>query len=259
VPQKGSAPNPHTVSEPAVPPKSTRVSPEQADRNAAQITLLWAWGRDSLRRCQRDSLVYGKATKLQRLELARLKERQQVEIEPLALGLNFDTLLKLRRIATDYDENQIEHLARQVRLHKSRFSTSHLIRALAVADRKARDALVARAVRESCTLSVFERRVQVARGARRAGAGRKPFVPADRDQCLVLLEGLCLRWLRWTGAAASELPGNVRMLVRSADAAVAAVQKGLAKHLPRANASEAGKAAFPKPVPRSGSARRAGG
>jgi hypothetical protein len=58
---------------------------------------------------------------------------------------------------------------------------------------------------------------------------------ADRDHFLVLLEGLCLRWLRWTGAAAAdaELPGGIRKLVRDADAAVAAVQKGLAKHLPR--------------------------
>ena len=230
---KGSAPDQHPDSEPVVPPKSNRVPPEDADRNAAQVVALWAWGRDSLEKCPPDSLVYGKATKLLRSELTRLKTRQREEQGSLALALNADVVGKMRRVATDYDEEQIEHLAEQIRRHRSRFATSHLIRSLAVADRKTRDALVAQAVRESCTLSTLERRVQVARGARRAGAGRRPFVPADREQSLVLLEGLCLRWLRWAEAAAGGLPAGVRKLVRDADAAVAAVQTGLAKHLPR--------------------------
>lgn len=241
-----SAPDQHPDSEPAVPPKSNRVPPEDADRNADELVAMWVWGRDSLAHCPPDTLKYGKATKLLRSELARLKNRQQEEKEPLALGLNLDTLGKLRRVATDYDKEQIEQLAEQIRRHRARFSTSHLIRSLAVADRKTRDSLVAQAIRESCTLSALERRVQVARGARRAGAGRKPFVPADQEQSLVLLEGMCLRWLRWTGAAASDLPNDVRKLVRTADATVAAVQAGLAKHLPRVKKGEGAKAANPK-------------
>ena len=234
-----------------MPPKSSRVAPEQAARNAEQILALWRWGRDSRVICPPDHLVYGKAAKLQRLELARLQALQRDEPAPLLMALNLDVVGKMRRLAADYNREQIGELTDQVRRCRSRFSTSHLMRSLAVADRKARDALVARAVRDSCTLSVFERRVQVARGARRAGAGRRPFVPADRDQCLVLLEGLCLRWTRWTAAAASAdgLPGGIRRLVRDADAAVAAVQAGLAKHLPRANAGEARKGANPRPVP----------
>ncbi len=242
-----------------MPPKSNRVPPEDAARNAAQIVSLWEWGRDSLDHCPPDALVYGKATKRQRLELARLKKRQQEEKEPLALGLNLDTLGKLRRAATDYDEEQIEQLAEQIRRHRSRFSTSHLIRSLAVADRDARDALVASAVRESWTLSALERRVQVARGARRAGAGRKPFVPADQEQSMVLLEGLCLRWLRWTEVAAAGLPLDVHKLVRDAGTAVAAVQTGLAKHLPRASKGEGAKVAQPKTSRRPARAGRTSG
>ena len=45
--------------------------------------------------------------------------------------------------------------------------------------------------------------------------------------------------LRWTEVAAGGLPGGVRKLVRDAGTAVAAVQRGLAKHLPRAKKSEA--------------------
>ncbi|MBA4190267.1 MAG: hypothetical protein C0467_19960 [Planctomycetaceae bacterium] len=235
---KGSAPEKHSDSEPVVKPKSDRVTPELADRNAAQIVALWEWGCDCLENCPPARLVYRKATKRLGNELARLKRRQSEEKASLALGLNLDTLGKLRRIAADYDRKKIETMANKIRRHRSRFSTSHLIRSLAVADRKTRDSLLAQAIRESWTLSTLERHVQVARGARRVGAGRKPFVPPDKEQCLVVLEGLCLRWLRWTEDAATELPSGVRNLVRDADIAVAAVQTGLAKHLPRGKKGE---------------------
>lgn len=218
-----------------MPPNPNRVTPEQAARNADQIIAVWAAGADSVRRCPAESFKYRETAERQRQEIDRLREMQRAGKMPLLMALNLDTLAKARRVAADYDRGQIEHLAGLVRRHASRFSTSHLMRALAVADRKVRNALVARAVRESWTLSALDRRVQIARGARRSGAGRRPFVPGDPDQCLVLLEGLCLRWRRWTAAAAAdaELPGGVRRLVRDADAAVAAVQTVIAKHLPR--------------------------
>ena len=58
-------------------------------------------------------------------------------------------------------------------------------------------------------------------------------MPADDQHRLVVLEGLCLKWVRWTGRAASGLPPDVRKFVAVADAAVGAVQDALAKHLPR--------------------------
>ncbi len=231
-----------------MPTKTSKVALEQADRNAEQLVRLWKWGCDSLMHCPSDKLVYGKKTKRQKLELARLKKLQGAT-EPsqrLDMALNLDVLGKLRRIAVDYDERQIAELAGLVRRHRSRFSTTHLLRSLALADRDARDAVIKRAVSESWTLSALERRVQVARGARRSGGGRKPFVPADREHGLVLLEGLCVRWLRWTHAAAGELPNDLRKLVSSADKAVKAVQTGLAKHLPRTKKSAGEKVAKPK-------------
>ncbi len=123
-----------------MPPKTSKVAAEQADRNAGQLVRLWEWGRDSLERCPRDTLVYGKATKRQRLELARLKRLQDVAKpnQRLDLGLNLDTLGKVRRIATGYNEERVAELATQIRRHRSRFSTSHLIRSLALSDRDAR-------------------------------------------------------------------------------------------------------------------------
>ena len=232
-----------------MPAKTSKVAAEQADQNAQQLVRLWEWGRGSLEHCPSDKLVYGKKPKRQKLELARLKRLQDAAkpSQRLDMALNLDVLGKLRRIAADYDEEQLAEFAGLVRRHRSRFSTTHLMRSLALADRDARDALIERAVSESWTLSALERHVQVARGARRSGAGRKPFVPADREQCLVLLEGLCVRWLRWTHAASGELPADARKLVRSADAAIGAVQAGLAKHLPRTKKSGAEKVAKPKP------------
>lgn len=224
-----------------MPTKSNKVALEQADHNAEQLVRLWQWGLDSLERCPSHNLVYGKTIQRQRLELTRLKRLQDAAnpSQRLDMALNLDVLAKLRRVAADYKEEQLTELASLVRRHRSRFSTTHLLRSLALADRNARDAVIKRAVSESWTLSVLERHVQVARGARRSGAGRKPFVPTDGKQRLVLLEGLCVRWLRWTRAAAGELPTDVRKLIRNADTAITAVQAGLAKHLPRTKRSAA--------------------
>jgi hypothetical protein len=231
-----------------VPTKTSKVSAELAGRNAEQLVRLWKWGRDSLKHCPSDTLVYGETANRQRSELVRLKRLQDAAKpnQRLDMALNLDCVGKVRRIAADYKEEQLTELAGLVRRHRSRFSTSHLMRSIALADRDARDAIIKKAVSESWTLSVLERHVQVARGARRSGAGRKPFIPADRDQRLVLLEGLCVRWLRWTHAAAGELQGDVRKLVRNADVAIAAVQAGLARHLPRAGKSAVEKVAKPK-------------
>ena len=67
----------------------------------------------------------------------------------VGVRLNVNTLGKMRRVAQEYAPEQIADLAARVREHHSRFSTSHLIRLLAVADRKARDGLERMAVRGS--------------------------------------------------------------------------------------------------------------
>jgi hypothetical protein len=63
--------------------------------------------------------------------------------------------------------------------------------------------------------------------------GRKPAKPGDRRECLVALEGLTLRWLRWTAVASGEMPGELRKLVAAADNAVRAVQEDVAGRLAR--------------------------
>jgi hypothetical protein len=214
-----------------MPRTTTRVTANEAAQNADAITDLWHLGRDSLTHCPPDELEYGKAAKRLARELARLRE--ETAGRDLPFTLNTDTLGKMRRVAAEYTAEQVADLADRVRANRSRFSTSHLLRLLVVADRKERDSLTSRAIRSSWTLSTLERHAQVARGDRRARAGRKPFVPDDPEQLLVVLEGLALKWLRWTALAAEGLPADVARQVREADAAVAAVKEAVAEHLPR--------------------------
>jgi hypothetical protein len=214
-----------------MPRTTTRVTAEEAARNADAITGLYDLARDSLIHCPADELGYGTAAKRLARELARL--RDATSGRELSFTLNTDTLGKMRRVAAEYTAEQIADLAARVRANRSRFSTSHLLRLLVITDRKQRDAIASRAVRGSWTLSTLERHAQVARKGRRLGAGRKPFVPADPEQRLVVLEGLALKWLRWTALAADGLPRDLGRLVREADAAVGAVKAALADHLPR--------------------------
>jgi hypothetical protein len=223
--------------------KTSRVERDQADHNADAILGFRAGGQDSLDRCPPDQLTYGKAAGRLKKELTRMVAA--AGRLGLAVKLNIDTLGKMRRAAQEYTPEQVADLARRVREHRSRFSTSHLIRLLAISDRPTRDALERKAVRESWPLGLLERHVRVARRARRLGAGRSPQVPADASHRLVVLEGLCLKWVRWTGRAAAGLPPDVRKLVEAADAAVGAVHEALGKHLPRPPkpGRDAGKAA----------------
>jgi hypothetical protein len=243
-----------------MPGTTSQVSEDQAGRNADALLTLRAGGQDSLDHCPPDTLTYGQSATQLNAELARLT----AAAGRLGVGvrLNVDTLGKMRRVAQEYTPEQVADLAARVRMHRSRFSTSHLIRLLALGDRKRRDALEENAVRGSWPLSLLERHVQIARRARRAGAGRNPQVPAGGKHRLVVLEGLCLKWVRWTGRAAARLPPDVRTLVEAADAAVGAVQDALAKHLPRAAkaAGAAGKTATaekPRSAGRRPGARRA--
>jgi hypothetical protein len=165
--------------------------------------------------------------------------RELVRLRPIAanlgvtIKLSLETLNRMRRLASQYGKKEIADLAEKIHLVRSRFSTSHLMRLLTLRGRKARDSIMWRSVRASWTLSRLDLAVQVARRSRRVGVGRKPVIPRFEKQRLVMLEGLTLKWLRWTGSAESQLPTELLDLVREADTAVTAVKNALASHLPR--------------------------
>jgi hypothetical protein len=243
-----------------VPPKTNRVTAEQAGRNADAVVAFRAAGLDSLKHCPPDSVAYGKAPGRWKKELARMTVAASQLGVPVKL--NIDTLGKMRRVAEEYTEDQVADLAGRVRAHSSRFSTSHLIRLLAVDDRKKRDSLESEALRESWPLSRLQRQVQVTRKARRPGAGRKPAVPEDSKHRLLVLEGLALKWVRWTREVGRRLPAAVRKLVETADGAVGAVLGALEVQRKRKRKKTGGKdgqaaqAAEPGPADRRPATRR---
>ena len=220
----------------------TRVSPEEADRNAAALIAYGVVGRDSLKKLPPDKLSYGTSDAQLRAELSRVRKLAGKQGLSIRFG-NIDTLSKMRRIATEYTEDQIRDLAHAVRQHQSRFSISQLVRLLVIADRTRRDKIATKAIAQSWPLERLNRTVQVARKARRAGAGRKPVIPTSQDQRLIVLEGLCTKWSRWTAAARSQLPEELVPLIAQTDRAIDSVRRKTAVLLKRPEPRE--KAANP--------------
>ena len=209
-----------------MPKNANRVTAEEAERNAAAITRLVDAGRDSLRKCPPGDVAYGSTTPAFAAEIARLGTRYK----RLPVRLVPDSLVKMRRLAADYDGKQIDRLARLVRDHSSRFSSSHLFVLLRIGDRKVRDRLAVHAVKHSWTVGDLECRVRFASKHRRPKAGRPPSVPRDPELVLVILEGLAVKWLRFTARATSagsalSSASDTRDLVRLIAAASAAVER----------------------------------
>ncbi len=209
-----------------MPKNANRVTAEEAERNAAAITSLVDAGRDSLRKCPPAEVAYGSTTPAFAAEIARLATRYK----RLPVRLVPDSLVKMRRLAADYDGGQIDRLAQLVRDHSSRFSSSHLFVLLRIGDRKVRDRLAVHAVKHSWTVGDLECRVRFASEHRRPKAGRPPSVPRDPELVLVILEGLAVKWLRFTARATSagsalSSASDTRDLVRLIAAASAAVER----------------------------------
>ena len=216
---------------------ASRVTAEEAERNAEAIALLVKAGRDSLMKCPPEDVAYGSTSRAFAAEVARLGTRYR----RLPVKLGPDALVKMRRLAADYDGKQIDRLAQLVRDHSSRFSSSHLFVLLRIGDRKVRDRLAVRAVKHSWTVGDLECRVRFASKHRRPKAGRPPSVPRDPELVLVILEGLARKWLRFTervtfAGSAALSASEIRHLVRSiaeANAAVERVRAAAEAHLGR--------------------------
>ncbi len=209
-----------------MPKNANRVTAEEADRNAAAIAILVEAGRNSLKMCPPEDVAYGSTSRAFAAEIARLGTRYRC----LPVKLGPDALVKMRRLAADYDVDQIGRLAQLVREHSSRFSSSHLFVLLRIGDRKARDRLAKRAVKHSWTVGHLECSVLATSGHRRPAAGRPPSVPEDPELVLVILEGLARKWLRFTARASfagspTSSASDIRDLVRSIGVANAAVER----------------------------------
>ena len=211
--------------------KSTTISSPLAKKNSEAVEKLWELGKASLKRCPPDTLRYGETNDRLKSERSILEDAAQKE--GLALKINKYTAARMRRVATDYTASQIKALAQYIRILRSRFSTTHLLRVVSVANRKLRDQIVAKAIEQSWTYVTLYRRVQLTLHRRKWGSGRAPLVPAELDQKVVLLESLATRWLRWTKVASKDLPLCIRKVVQEANLAVSAVQLAVSRSIPR--------------------------
>lgn len=214
-------------------PNANRVTADQAEANAEAITRFYTAGADSLRNCGVDDFAHGSRIAGFAEEIARLES----VFENLPVKLGPDSLAKVRRVAAEYDREAILTLAALVRHNCSRFAVTHLFALLPLEDRKLRTRLAERAIRASWSVDTLSRHIRVARNDRRAASGRRPHVPADPKQILLVLEELAIKWLRFTRRAfadkANRPPRRLLERIRSADAAVESVHLGILKALKR--------------------------
>jgi hypothetical protein len=157
--------------------------------------------------------------------------------------VNADTAAKMRRLAQDYAEEEVETICSLVVKHRSRFGPTHLLIALRVAGSNRRDKLVQKAVREGWSTSRLERAAQATKGERRGHVGRKPRVPDDPKERLLALDALAEKWCRWCAAAGDGLPKEVKALVSLATTAVLEVQNAVKKQFPDTNTGKKSKTA----------------
>lgn len=202
--------------------------------NASTLVGAWELGRDSLER-HGPRIEYRSASD----EIRRL--RALAGTRRVAVSVNQDWVSKIRRIAATFSRADIDEIARAVRDRKSRFSISHLILLLPAAGRSQHMALARRSIRFNWTKTELVKEVQLARGRRRGASGRRPFVPADAGGKLIALEGLVIRWLRWTALASPGLPAKIRLAVRQTDLAVEGVKAELDRVLGRAEPKASGR------------------
>ena len=203
---------------------NTTVAPEEARKAAMALRKFWQAGKRSLgrlRRLQKTPNAYCYGNKQEFLKREGIKE-----------GYNHDTMKKAWRIAQEYEEDDIEQLCALIELRSARFGPTHLLRLLTVKDRRRRDALARNAIKGSWGVAQLE--VAILRlHQRRPEVGRKPRVPDDPVQLVLILEGLCLKWIRWCQAAHPMLSENLRDLVDKATKAVAAVKEAAAAKPPK--------------------------
>lgn len=207
-------------------PRKEKSKEEQKDVHS--VREFWDKGRASLERLARldaDALKLGNKAATYAEEARRL-------------GTNVDTAAKMRRIAQEYTEDQIDAICALIERHQSPFGFANLMVLLRVEDRRQRDALMREAIKEDWPYMKVVRAVQALHGERRAHVGRKPRVPDDPVELLLALDAAAEKWCRWNDAALAELPAALHPLVKKATDAVRQLQGAATVELERVRTSQ---------------------
>lgn len=182
----------------------------------------------------------------------KLYSRKDTMEDAKRLGWIPEMVRKARQLSqpkSGYTVAELETLFAAMRKHADvcRFGKTHIIRMLTV-PRKDRASLQVAAVKEGWT--VFRLQTEISRrfGARRPG-GRYPAVAPDPGGVYVQLDRMAEQWRRYVAALKKETTGKkggesparcpsrrIRALIIATLTPMAALQKGLAAALAKANA-----------------------
>ena len=213
-------------------PPNKPATPGQVAKAAADLRAFWEVGRASW------AAVHGAAASPEsgptasgvdggRKGYVHGNKLAALKASAAEYGLNYDTLGKAWRADRLYTEAQIAELCALVVRHNARFGPSHLSRALAIGDAKARAAMIKKAIRERWGVAKLARAAQAA-GGRRGHVGKRPTVPQEPVELLHALAALCEKWGRFYAAARGALPDELKDAVGRASRAVLKVRTAAA-------------------------------
>lgn len=206
-------------------------APEQVEAAVKALRTFWETGRDSWKRVaattpsgEVPSMKRQKDKKKPKPTYAHGHKLDVLYEEAASVGFNHDTLKKAWKAAQEYTENQIDELCDMVAEHRARFGATHLIRLLAVKDRKRRDAMTRSAIRGRWGVTWLERTIQAVNG-RREHVGKRPHIPDGNRELLNAVVALCGKWVRFCSGAEARLSDDMLAAVERATKAVEKVKQ----------------------------------
>jgi hypothetical protein len=158
---------------------------------------------------------------------------REVKFRAFALGMNEDVYRKARQFADPergYTAEELEILFKDFQRHRSCLTRTHILRLMAVPEKRFRRTMVNRALKEGWSVHRLQAEIVGRYGRRRAG-GRRPRIATEPRQLLVQLDMFCHRWNRWCEvldcspgrageAGSARLPEDVQARVREVSRAV---------------------------------------
>ncbi|MFM8271908.1 MAG: hypothetical protein ACKODX_06180 [Gemmata sp.] len=212
-------------------PTKKPVAPEQVEAAINALRTFWQTGRESWERVRATippaaSTERSKKNKKKRKPdgYAHGSKLDTLHREAADIGISYDTLKKGWKAAQEYTEQQIGELCDMVAEHRARFGATHLIRLLAVKDRKRRDAMTRSAIRGRWGVTRLERAIQAING-RRGHVGKRPHIPDGNRELLNAVVALCEKWQRFCSEAKARLSDDMLAVVERATKAVAKVKQ----------------------------------
>ena len=112
----------------------------------------------------------------------------------LDFGLNADRVREYRRFAASYTTADLDTLCQRCERHDRALGFRIVVKLMRIGDKKNRGKQEKEVIAGDWSLDDLLSEQFMT--ARRPKVGRKPKLPSTRDEMLVMLEGMCMRWGR---------------------------------------------------------------